>query len=143
MTAAPELPSMREWIDVGSRSPDDFEGGASEEPSVVQVVRTHLDNWREGRLEADLGNYAPDVLVLSRDGPDTGHEAVRRHWAQRAASLPGARFEFGEPVCADDLCLVEWTARGANAVIEDGAEIFMVRDGAIVAQISHYTVRRH
>ena len=39
-----------------------------------------------------------------------------------------------------DVAFLEWTVEAEGARVRDGADSFVVRDGRIVAQTSHYTV---
>jgi hypothetical protein len=40
-----------------------------------------------------------------------------------------------------ELAFLKWTARCPRAEVGDGADSFWIRDGRIVAQTIHYTVR--
>lgn len=55
--------------------------------------------------------------------------------------LPDASFTFTARVVAGEVALLEWTASApSGARVEDGADSFAMRGGAIVAQTIHYTV---
>lgn len=41
---------------------------------------------------------------------------------------------------AGEMAFLEWTAASKKAIVEDGADSYLIRDGRIVAQTIHYTI---
>ena len=110
--------------------------------STAEVFQDHLERARRGDVAGDLEhNYAEDVVVLSAYGVEHGHEGARRLADLLEQQLPSARFAYTLQLVERDVALLEWTARADGARVDDGVDSFVVRDGRIVAQTLHYTVR--
>ena len=110
--------------------------------STRAVFEDHLERARRGDVDGDLqANYAPDVLLLSAYGIEHGHAGARRLADLLEEQLPGAQFDYTLELVERDVALLEWTATADGADVVDGVDSFVVRDGRIVAQTIHYTVR--
>lgn len=106
-----------------------------------EVLSDHLRKFQEGRIEEDvLHNYAEDAVVLSGNGVHRGHTGARRAARVLRKSLEGASFRFRNRLIEGEYALVEWTSVGPSSQVRDGADSFVIRNGRIVAQTSHYTV---
>ena len=110
--------------------------------SAKAVFEDHLKLSFEGTVEEDLArNYADEVVVLTARGVYRGRKGVR-HLAERLQrELKNCTFEYRTRLVEGDVAFLEWSARADNAAIEDGADTFVIRDGLIVAQTIHYTVK--
>lgn len=109
--------------------------------SAREVLDDHLKNGQCGSVEADLAhNYSPDLVVLARDGVYRGYEGMRKLAQRLREELPNAVFEYRTVLVEEDVGFLEWSGRGGNAHVDDGADSFVIRDGKIVAQTIHYTV---
>jgi hypothetical protein len=109
------------------------------------VLDDHLARRLRGDLEGDLrDNYAPEVVVLSKDGAYHGHEGVRQTATMLAVMLPDAAFTYDLVRVESDYGLLLWSGRASDgAATCDGVDSFVVRDGRIIAQTICYTVRRN
>jgi hypothetical protein len=106
-----------------------------------EVFEDHLQLAKDGDLETDLArNVAADIVVFMADGIYHGHEGVRELAARLMDELPSARFEYTTVLSEGEVAFLEWRADASGAVVTDGADSFVVRDGKIVAQTIHYTV---
>lgn len=95
-----------------------------------------------GDTEGDIErNYADDVVLLTGVGVLRGHGGVRESRAILAEDLPGGDFEYLTRLCHDEYAFLEWRGQSPDIHIEDGADSFVLRDGRIVMQSIHYTVR--
>ena len=56
-----------------------------------EVIETHLKLWLAGNLDDDLrGNYSEDVLLLTAEGVNGGHDAVPgRGWSTQEVCSGG------------------------------------------------------
>jgi len=107
-----------------------------------EVFDDHLERARQGDVEGDLEhNYAPDVVLLSVYGVERGRDGARRLADLLGRQLPSASFEYVLRQVEGEVALLEWTATAHGARVDDGVDSFVVRDGRIVAQTIHYTVR--
>jgi hypothetical protein len=111
--------------------------------SAKEVLDDHLRESQEGSVEADLGrNYAEDLVVLSGRGVYRGHDGLRQLAEMLREELPKSTFEYRTHLVEGDVGFLEWSGRGENAYVDDGADSYVIRDGKIVAQTIHYTVKR-
>lgn len=145
------MPEIRrdEWAQRASYSPDDFEtdaemGADTERPGrqAADVLEDHLRAVKQDRLEEDLAeNFANDVVIISGAAVYHGHDGVRRCRQELANQVPSARFAYLTQKAEGEAAMVEWQARGQDSEVDDGVESFIIRNGRIVAQTIHYTVR--
>jgi hypothetical protein len=111
--------------------------------STREVLQDHLDRRQRGDLEGDLQhNYHEDVVCLSLTGVRSGLDGVREQAAELEKALPGATFRCRELIVADELGMEVWDGEARAAVVREGTDSFVVRDGRIAAQTVHYHVDR-
>lgn len=117
------------------------DAGAGPRPTE-EVLSDHLDRRRIGDLEGDLAhNYDPDVVLLSAEGVHRGHDGVRRLAGILHSYVPAGTYDYGQVLCDGPVGMLQWSARSEDTEIHDGADSYLVRDGLIVAQTIHYSVR--
>jgi hypothetical protein len=115
------------------------EPGRSRTPG--DVLEDHLRRAASGDTEGDIAaNYSDDVVLLTGIGVLRGLDGVRQSRAVLAADLPGD-FEHLTSLVVDEYAFIEWRGQAADVHVEDGADSFVIRDGRIVMQSIHYTVR--
>jgi SnoaL-like domain len=115
---------------------------ADRERSTREVVSDHLARRKDGKLEEDLAtNYAEDVVLLTDRGRFHGHEGVRESARILEKELPDAEFSITKHLTEDPIGFVEWSGTSPKGTVCDGADSFLVRDGKIVVQTIHYTVK--
>jgi hypothetical protein len=113
--------------------------------STRDVLEDHLRLRRQGfgKVEEDIArNYAEDVVLLTGFGVFRGHEGVRRSAQILREQLPCTRYQYRTKLVNGEMAFLEWSARCPTAVVEEGADSFLIRDGRIVVQTIHYTVHR-
>lgn len=110
--------------------------------STAEVLDDHLRESQVGSVEADLArNYAADLIVLTGRGVFRGHDGLRQLAQLLREELPNASFEYRTRLVEGELGFLEWTARAEGSVVDDGADSYLIREGRIVGQTIHYTVR--
>jgi ketosteroid isomerase-like protein len=110
--------------------------------SAEQVLDDHLRQGQSGSIDDDLArNYAEDAVVLSSRGVLRGHDGVRQMQSlnHEAAS---AKFTYYRKLVEGDVGFLEWSGESDHAVIRDGADSYVIREGKIAAQTVHYRVER-
>jgi hypothetical protein len=111
--------------------------------SAKDVLDDHLRESQVDSVEVDLArNYAEDLVVLTRHGVYRGHDGLRQLAERLRQELPDAVFEYRTRLVEGEIGFLEWSGRGDGAQVDDGADSYLIRDGKIVAQTIHYTVRR-
>lgn len=110
--------------------------------SPAEVLDDHLRQSQRGSIDDDLArNYAEDLIVLTTRGLYRGHDGLRQLAALLQSELPDAEFNYRTRLIEGEIAFLEWTARAEKAEVEDGADSYLIRDGRIVAQTIHYTVK--
>lgn len=110
--------------------------------SAVEVLDDHLSESQTGSIEDDLArNDAQDLVVLTGRGVYRGHDGLKELAQLLEQELPHATFEYRTRLIEGEMGFLEWTARAAGAVVDDGADSYLIRDGRILAQTIHYTVK--
>lgn len=110
--------------------------------SAAKVLEDHLHESKYGSIEDDLArNYSDDLIVLIADGVFRGHDGLRQLGQRLRDELPDSTFEYKTQLVEGEVGFLEWTGRGGGFVVEDGADSYVIRDGKIVAQTIHYTVK--
>lgn len=111
--------------------------------SAQEVFDTHLRFRLDGALETDLErNYSERVVMFIGDGVFRGHDGVRELAKRLRSDLPQASIEYRTRTVDGEVCFLEWGARSNAGDVDDGVDSFVVRDGKIVAQTIHYTVKQ-
>jgi hypothetical protein len=115
--------------------------GEQSKRSAAEVFHDHLHQAKAGRVEDDIRrNYAPEVLLLTGRGIYHGYDGLW-HLAQLLEEeLPNVKFDYRTVLVEGELAFLEWTAQSDKAMVKDGADSFVIRDGRIIAQTIHYTV---
>lgn len=109
--------------------------------TTEEVLHDHLARARDGDLDADIAlNFDPDCVLMTSFGIFHGHDGVREAAALLDEQLGGTGYEYRRTMTHGELGFLEWTAESARAVVPDGADSYLVRDGRIVAMTIHYTV---
>ncbi len=110
--------------------------------SAAEVLDDHLRESQVGLVEDDLArNYAEDLIVLTGRGTYRGHDGLRQLAQMLREELPKAVFEYRTRLVEGEIGFLEWTARADKAEVRDGADSYLIRDGRIIAQTIHYTVK--
>ena len=67
---------------------------------------------------------------------------VSDNWLRSSAmKLPEATFEYRTRLVEGEMGFLEWSGRSASTLVDGGADSYLIRDGRIVAQTIHYTVK--
>lgn len=108
-----------------------------------EVLWSHLQLAKEGSVEDDLTeNFARDVIVLTRWGSFHGRDGLQQLADRLARELPDAAFVYDEVLVERDFGFLAWSATASNGNrVDDGADSYVIRNGRIVAQSIHYTLR--
>ena len=104
--------------------------------STKDVLDRHLKYFGEGDLKGILSDYAPGAVLFTPDGPLRGADAIRPFFQAMIAEFgkPNSAFTMKQQSVEGDYAYILWTAETADNVYEVGTDMFVVRDGKIVAQ---------
>ena len=109
--------------------------------TTTEVFEDHLAKRLAGDVEGDIrDNYAKDVIFLTGTGAFEGHDGVKKSAAELDAYVGNIPYEYNHTLIKDKYAFLEWTAKGKNKEVLDGADSFVIEDGKIVLQTIHYTV---
>lgn len=110
--------------------------------SAREVLDDHLRESQEGTIENDLArNYSESLVVLTGSGVYHGHSGLKQLAERLRQELPEGTFQYRTVLVEGEMGFLEWTGQSAAARIEDGADTYLIRDGRIVVQTIHYTVK--
>lgn len=111
--------------------------------TTAEVFADHLARRSDGDVEGDLAlNMARDCVLLTSYGRFEGHAGVRAAKELLAHKIPHARYRYIRRSVHGDVAFLEWTATGDGAVVRDGADSFLIRDGRVQVMTIHFTVDR-
>lgn len=112
--------------------------------TTSEVFEDHLRLRSAGDLETDLQrNYAPDVVLLTKNSNAEGHEAMRISAARLSEQLPDGRFDYIAKQVNGPYALLIWQASSPRCDVIAGADSFLIRDGLIRMQTIHYQLVPH
>ncbi len=112
------------------------------ERSTEQVLKSHLEYRKQHNLEEDIAhNYSPDLVVMTEWGTFNGLDGIRHTASILHEQLPEARYDYKEVLCEKEFGFLKWAGLSKDYQTLDGADSYVVRDGKIVFQSIHYTVK--
>ncbi|APS39832.1 MULTISPECIES: nuclear transport factor 2 family protein [Flavobacteriaceae] len=111
--------------------------------TTEEVLKDHLELSKKGSIEEDLQkNFSKDLILLTTHGIYKGHEGLRELNKMLIKDFPEAEFNYINFLFEDEIAFLEWTAYSDSSQIDDGADSYIVREGLIIAQTIHYTIRK-
>ena len=109
----------------------------------TQVLQDHLTKRLDGEIDEDIkNNYSKDVIILSSFGTFKGHDGVTLSANKLDRDIHGAKFTYNHTQIEGEYALLEWSAELPNKTVTDGADSFVIKDGKIVLQTVHYSVKK-
>ncbi len=108
--------------------------------STREVIEDHIRLQIAGQFEEDLRrNYTQDVVLLTHSGRQPwGHDAVRNAASRLYQHGPGSCYEMVALEVNGENGLLIWKANAPDYAIDCAADSFVVVDGKIRMQTSHY-----
>lgn len=107
---------------------------ASQHNSVQKTLTNHLQGFLEGSIDAVLRDYAPDAILITREGPLRGVGEIRAFFTRFIGGLPPGflqAFKLQRQEFIADVGYIVWEALPWACL---GTDSFLVRDGKIVLQ---------
>ncbi len=110
--------------------------------STTEVFEDHLGKRLRRETEDDVTtNYAEDVVILCGKGVFRGHDGVRASAHDLHRRLGSSQYQYNHTLVEGEYAFLEWSAEGDHTEVCDGADAFVIRNGEIVCQMIHYSVR--
>jgi hypothetical protein len=108
--------------------------------STRQVIEDHIRLQIAGQFDEDLRrNYAQDIVLLTESGREVrGYEAVRNAASRLYQHGPGSCYEMVALTVIGEYGLLIWKISAPDYVIDGAADSFVVVNGKIRMQSSHY-----
>lgn len=111
--------------------------------TTTEVFEDHLAKRLAGDLEGDIAaNYSKDVIFLTGTGAFEGHDGVRKSASELESYIKNIPYEYNHTLIKGDYAFLEWTAKGKDKAVYDGADSFVIKDGKIILQTIHYSVNK-
>jgi len=104
--------------------------------TTKDVLKHHLETFDQGDVNGILSDYAPDVVLFTKEGAIKGVDALRPVFEQLIEEFgkPGATFNLQQQLVEGDYAYILWTAETADNIYELATDTFVIRNGKIVAQ---------
>jgi hypothetical protein len=108
-----------------------------------KVLEDHRGALLAGNVELDvLCNYAPDAVVISDQGIDSGREAIRTALKGLATAFQGAvpvvKSQVIQPLSGGGhMVRVLFSMQTPCVDLPDGVDTYLIRRGRILAQTAH------
>ena len=104
--------------------------------STGDVLDRHLKAFAAADLDGLLADYSTDAVLFSPAGPLKGPDAIKPMFQQLITEFakPGASFEMQQSWIDGDHACIVWHAETADNRYEFATDMFVVRQGRIVAQ---------
>jgi hypothetical protein len=117
------------------------QAGATElaQRTPEQIFAHHAQALGAEDLDAIVMDYAEDACILTASGVLRGKAAIRDFFAKALEQLPQARWDV-QPIFADDILFLRWTADSSRNSVPDGVDTFVFRGGLIHAQTVHFSL---
>ena len=114
-----------------------------ENRSVSEIFMDHLALRREDKFELDLErNYDPHVVLISNHGNFHGHDGMRQSYAILKKLISTVDYTFDSLLIHGcGVAFEEWSAQSDNVEVDDGIDVFIIRNGKIIVQTVFYTVK--
>lgn len=110
--------------------------------TTQEVFEDHLRLAQERAFDEDIArNFAPDCVILTGRGTFRGHAGIRELALMLEDELPTGDWEYRARLVEGDVAYLEWAADSGHAIVDDGADSFLIVGGKVVVQTIHYTVR--
>jgi uncharacterized protein (TIGR02246 family) len=106
-----------------------------------EVFQHHAEALGAGDLDEIVADYADDAVFITPAGLLRGKDAIRAAFTQLLADVPNAAWTLKTQIYDDDLLFLEWAADAGEAIVDDGIDTFLFRDGLIRAQTVRYTLQ--
>ncbi len=109
---------------------------------ACEVLHDHLQLAADHRWEEDLArNFAEDCVLLTSYGTFRGRAGLDAKVRLLEEHLPNGRYTYKQILCEGEMGFLEWDGEGNNgAIVRDGADSYLIRDGRIRVMTIHYTV---
>mgnify|MGYP005748618181 FL=1 len=107
-----------------------------------EILDDHLYLSKHGTVDEDLErNFSEDLVLLTTFGVFKGHKGMKLLAKRLREELPSMTFKYKNILVEGEVAFLEWSADSESTYVEDGADSYVIRDGKIVAQTIHYTLR--
>ena len=103
--------------------------------TTKEILDHHLASFGKGDLDGILFDYAPDAVLFAPQGTLKGKDAMKPLFVSMFAEFakPGASFALKHESIVGDYAYIIWNAESADNVYEGMSDLFVLRDGRIIA----------
>jgi hypothetical protein len=111
--------------------------------TTTEVFEDHLAKRLAGDLDGDIkANYSKGVIFLTGTGAFEGHDGIRKSAGELQQYVGNIPYEYNHTLIKDDYAFLEWTAKGKDKAVYDGADSFVIKNGKIILQTIHYSLNK-
>jgi ketosteroid isomerase-like protein len=105
-------------------------------PTTNDVLDQHLKSFYDNDLDGVLADYSSDAVLFTPGRPLKGPGEIKPFFQAFFSEFakPGASFSMREQCVEGDYAYILWAAETADNSYEAATDMFVVRNGKIVAQ---------
>jgi len=110
-----------------------------------EVFEDHLKIRKNGHdaIEKDISrNYSDNILIFTSFGIFHGKDGLRKCAAKLRRELPCTDYDYITNLVRGEIAYLEWKVDCGSHYVDDGADTFLIKNGKIVLQTIHYTVKK-
>ncbi|MDO5577363.1 MAG: hypothetical protein Q4F84_09810 [Fibrobacter sp.] len=109
--------------------------------NTISVLESHILFLVSWNIGADIEtNYSADCVLVSSYGVFHGWDGLRNAAELFEIQVPEANLLYTRKSWYAEVAFLEWQANSDKTYIDNGADTYVIRNGKIVIQTSHYTV---
>jgi len=105
-------------------------------PTTQTVLDHHLAAFDSGDMSNILSDYAPNAVLITRDGQFRGHRQIKPVLRRLLNDVFSTctTFKMAQQVVEGDVAFIVWSAESKKFLVPLATDTYLVRDGKIVVQ---------
>ena len=101
-----------------------------------KIILNHLNSFQHNDLNAVMGDYTNDSVLITQDGTYKGLDAIKSFFIRLIIHFPKEKssFDLDTLVIDDEFAYIVWHARTPSLTVPIGSDTFVIRNGKIYQQ---------
>jgi len=100
------------------------------------IILHHLHSFQNNDLEAVIGDYTDESILITQDAIYTGPEEIRNFFAGLMIHFPKQKstFKLDKVIVKNELVYIVWRANTPTLDVSFGTDTFIIKDDKIYQQ---------
>lgn len=100
------------------------------------IILHHLQSFQNNDLEAVIGDYTDESILITQDATYTGPEEIRNFFAGLMIHFPKQKstFKLDKVIVKNELVYIVWRANTPTLDVSLGTDTFIIKDDKIYQQ---------